>query len=64
MTNCTSEILTGGGVKVGQVKSVVIKKFFSRGVMLQFAPIKFWLGGLFWSSQIYSWKKLPLVKEV
>ena len=29
----------------GQVKSVVIKNFFSRGVMLQFAPIEFWPGG-------------------
>ena len=40
MTNCTREILAGG-VKVGQVKSVVIKNFFSKGVMLQFVPIKF-----------------------
>ena len=64
MTNCTREILVGG-VKVGQVKSVVIKKIFSRGVTLQFAPIKFWMGGgVFWSSQICSQKKLPLVKEV
>ena len=39
MTNCTHEILAG--VKVGQVKSVVIKNFFSRGIVLQFAPIKF-----------------------
>ena len=35
-----------GGI-FGQVKSVVIKNFFSRGVMLQVAPIKFWWGGLF-----------------
>ena len=36
----------GGGVKVGQVKSVVKKIAFSKeGVALQFAPIKFWPGG-------------------
>ena len=41
MTNCTHEILAGG-VKVGQVKSVVEKIAFSKGgVALQFAPIKF-----------------------
>ena len=40
MTKGTCVILAGG-VKVGQVKSVVIKNFFSRGVTLQFAPIKF-----------------------
>ena len=34
MTNCTHEILVGRGFKVGQVKSVVIKKIFSRGVTL------------------------------
>ena len=64
MINCTCEVLAGG-VKVGQVKSVVKKIAFSKGgVALQFAPIKFWLGGSFWSSQICSPKKLPLVKEV
>ena len=49
MTKGTCVILAGG-VKVGQVKSVVIKNLFSRGVTLQFAPIKFWLwggGGIF-----------------
>ena len=47
MTNCTHEILVERGVKVGKVKSVVIKKNFSTGVTLQFAPIKFCPGGLF-----------------
>ena len=36
------------GVLFGQVKSVVIKISFSKGgVMLQYAHMKFWLGGLF-----------------
>ena len=42
MKKCSREILWGGGVKVGQVKSVVIKNYFSRGVTLQFAAVKFW----------------------
>ena len=41
---CTHEILTGGGGLVGQVKFVVIKIFFSRGVTLRYAPVKFWPG--------------------
>ena len=53
-----------GGI-FGQVKSVVKKIAFSKGgVALQFAPIKFWPGGSFWSNQTCSQKKLPLVKEV
>ena len=41
MMKCIREILVGG-VKVGQVKSVVEKIAFSKGgVVLQFAPIKF-----------------------
>ena len=39
------EILTRGE-SFAQVKSVVIKISFSKGgVMLQYAPMKFWLGG-------------------
>ena len=37
---CTHEILTRGGL-FGEVKSVVIKIFFSRGVTLRYAPVKF-----------------------
>ena len=59
---CIHKILVGG--LFGQVKSVVIKKIFSRGVMLQFAPIKFLLGGLFGQVKSVVEKKLPLVKEV
>ena len=33
-----------GGSLFGQVKSVVIKISFNKGVALQFAPMKFWRG--------------------
>ena len=48
---CTCEILVGGSL-FGQVKSVVIKIFFSGGGVT--SPVKFWQGGSFWSSQIHS----------
>ena len=52
---CTHEILTGEGGLFGQVKSVVIKIFFSRGVTLRYAPVKSRPGGgvLFWSTHTH-----------
>ena len=60
---CTCEILAGRGVFFGQVKYVVIKIAFSKGgVMLQYAPVKFWLGrGSSWSTQICRRSEICLI---